>query len=137
MKKTMAMRIMMKTERMSKMRMMNMEKKKMKIWMKGGKMIWIIVKLCMEMRMMMKIYNNLKISINNMKIWKKEEKMNKIFHKRKKMLSKLRMRSSIKSFQIKGYKMKLKKTKKISNKTICRKNILILYNSSFNRKIKS
>lgn len=129
----MAMKITMKMEKKSKMKMMSTEKKKMIIWMNKEKMIWIIVKLCMEMRMMSKIYNN---QINNMRIWKKEENLNKLFHKWMRILY-LKKMIDHKFNQIKDNKLKLKKIKMSRNKTICRKNIFNLFKISYNKKLKS
>ena len=136
MKKIMGKKTLMRVGRISKMKMMNMERKKTRIWMNMGKRIWII-KWCMEMKM---IYLNQKKCIINLMIWRRGEKMNRHILwicKRKPLLHlKKKINKFCKYLQTKNCKTNLMKIKTHLNQLICKKNILNLFNSNLKRKAK-
>ena len=137
MKKIMDKKTLMRMGRMSRMKMMSMEKKKTRIWMNMVKRTWII-KWCMEMKMTMMIYLNPKICIINMMIWRRGEKMNKLFWTSKRILLHLKMRINkiCKYLQIKNCKTKVMKIKTHHNQLICKRNIFKLFCSNSNKKRK-
>jgi len=139
-KRTMDKKTLMKMGRTSRMKMMNMVRKKTRIWMNMEKMIWII-KWSMEMKMMKMIYLNQKKCISNLMIWRREEKLIRLIlsiSKRMKQLHQQKKNNKIcKYLQIKICKTKLKKIKTHHNQLICKRNILSLSNSSLNKKRKN
>ena len=145
MKRIMGKKTLMRAVRMSKMKMMNMERKKTRIWMNMGKRTWIIIKIiiikwCMEMKMTKMIYLNQKKCIINLMIWRRGEKMNRHILwicKRKPLLHlKKKINKFCKYLQTKNCKTNLMKIKTHLNQLICKKNILNLFNSNLNRKTK-
>jgi hypothetical protein len=139
-KRTMDKKTLMKMGRTSRMKMMNMVRKKTRIWMNMVRMIWII-KWSMEMKMMKMIYLNQKKYISNMMIWKREEKLNRLILSTSKRMQQLHQQKKnnkiCKYLQIKICKTKLKKIKTLHSQLICKRNILSLSNSSLNKKRKN